>query len=116
MTTTATTRTVTPMIAAEREPGAGPSSAAAGCGMSLIAALFDDAYRLPPGIELTFTGSLPIPLKQALTSRAIPPFTQAVASAAPRRRAPRGARRKGPARSRRGQLRHDRLGVVRARR
>src|SRR3954471_16079173 len=41
-TTTATIRAVVAMIAAEREPGSGPSSAAAGCGMSLIAPLFDD--------------------------------------------------------------------------
>src|SRR3954470_13004484 len=44
-TTTATTRPVAAMIAAEREPGSGPSSAAAGCGMSLIAPLFDGAHR-----------------------------------------------------------------------
>src|SRR3954451_5874650 len=44
-TTTATTRPVVAMIAAEREPGSGPSSATAGCGMSLIAPLFDDPYR-----------------------------------------------------------------------
>src|SRR3954470_10043168 len=45
ITTTATTRPVVAMIAAEREPGSGPSSATAGCGMSLIAPLFDDPYR-----------------------------------------------------------------------
>src|SRR3954454_194896 len=48
ITTTATIRAVVAMIAAERVPGSGASSAAAGCAVSLIAALFDAAHTSPP--------------------------------------------------------------------
>src|SRR3954447_4596393 len=59
-TTTPTIRAVVAKIAAEREPGAGPSSAAAGCGMSLIAALFDAAHSSPPTARPSAAAASPV--------------------------------------------------------